>query len=373
MLDFDSLKKTYGNFSKPVSVIKVDGKDISKDKLGLAISDIQVELTSGFEASVASFSLYNTFDRDLTGFITEDVQKYITLGSAVQIFMGYGTSAREVFYGIITRVNFNYHQMDVPCITVTAMDVKGAMMANCSFKQFTGDMKYSLAVKKILEQPFYESYLNGGLKITETPENTDENPSAYTVEMNCESDYEFVVKAAKKFNYEFYTIGGTVYFRKAKENKNTLITITPETLLQSFDVTYDISGLVGSGEVRNENPGEAKQFASTSKMNNKISQKSKAKKIVNGQKKVYIDPTADDKTIAQYRSEYLAERMAYRFGSLKAEMVGLPEIIPGCFIELGSLGTTVSNQFYLTRVRHTQMGDTGKFRTVLEGRSATIK
>ena len=55
MLDFDSLKKTYGNFSKPVSVIKVDGNDISKDKLGLAISDIQVELTSGFEASVASF------------------------------------------------------------------------------------------------------------------------------------------------------------------------------------------------------------------------------------------------------------------------------------------------------------------------------
>ena len=157
MLDFDSLKKTYGNFSRPVSVIKVDGKDISKDKLAFAISDIQVELTSGFEASVASFSLYNTFDRDLTGFTTEDVQKYITLGSTVQIFMGYGTQAREVFYGILTRVSFNYHKMDAPCITVTAMDVKGAMMANCSFKQFTGDMKYSLAVKKILEQPFMKA------------------------------------------------------------------------------------------------------------------------------------------------------------------------------------------------------------------------
>ena len=108
-------------------------------------------------------------------------------------------------------------------------------------------------------------------------------------------------------------------------------------------------------------------------MNNKISQKSKAKKIINGQKKVYIDPTAEDKTIAQYRSEYLAERMAYRFGSLKAEMVGLPEIVPGSFIELGELGTTVSNQFYLTRVRHTQMAEEGKFRTVMEGRIATIK
>ena len=50
MLDFDSLKKEYGDFRTPVSVIKVDGKDISKDKIGIAISDIQVELTSGFEA-----------------------------------------------------------------------------------------------------------------------------------------------------------------------------------------------------------------------------------------------------------------------------------------------------------------------------------
>ena len=38
-----------------------------------------------------------------------------------------------------------------------------------------------------------------------------------TVEMVAESDYEFVVKAAKKYNYEFFVSGGNVYFRKAKE------------------------------------------------------------------------------------------------------------------------------------------------------------
>ena len=55
--------------------------------------------------------------------------------------------------------------------------------------------------------------------------------------MVAESDYEFVVKAAKKHNFEFFTECGQVYFRKAKSDTSILMEIGPATGMHSFDVS----------------------------------------------------------------------------------------------------------------------------------------
>ena len=73
--NFTNLKKQYENFSYPFSVVEINNKDISKDKNGLAVSDLMIELTSGFEASIASFTIYNCYDRYSSQFEIEKVKK----------------------------------------------------------------------------------------------------------------------------------------------------------------------------------------------------------------------------------------------------------------------------------------------------------
>ena len=77
---YANLKSKYDNFHHPVIVLKVNGKDFAKNKAGLVVSDIEVELTSGFEASIASFMIYNTFDTDNSCYRINDIKAYIMLG-----------------------------------------------------------------------------------------------------------------------------------------------------------------------------------------------------------------------------------------------------------------------------------------------------
>ncbi len=379
MFDFQELKKTYGGFNYPLVRVKVGGKNIADDKGGFSVSDIFVELTSGFEASVAEFKIYNTYDPMLHEFRFEDVKKLIALGSSVEICMGYGDQVRDVFRGFISQVNFVFPREEIPAVEVHAMDIKGIMMANSYAKQLTAQC-YSEAVKQLLDQPFYQK-LNGDnglfkeISITETPDKPqggdDKSATDKTIEMVNESDYEFVVRAAKRFNYEFFQSNDTILFRKAKSDTQDLIAIGPFDGMISFEIGYDVTGLVGKVEVRNVDAAKGKMFSSNKKLEGKMSEGNIAKQLVSKQMKVYIDPTAATKKDAEYRADYLMEQMSYRFGTLESDVIGLPEILPGKFLQVKGLGKGASNRFYISSVTHSMQKE-GTYITHVSGKAASL-
>lgn len=375
---YDDLKTKYGHFTYPVSVVKIGGKDFADNKADLAISDVEVELSSGFEASIATFWIYNCYDQVACQFQFDDIKSYIYMGSSVAIGLGYGSTAREVFRGFISGVRFVYPRTGVPGVEVTAMDVKGIMMSGSYSKQLTAT-SYSGAVKEILQKTAYtkmkSSDIITSLDIADTPDASSLGSSSKderTIEMVCESDYEFVVKAAKKFNYEFFTVGGVVYFRKAKSNTEVLIELGPGDGLRSFEVGYDITGLVESVEVRGMDAGKSSAITKTQKLQNTISKGSKAKSLLSKTEKVYIDPTIASATEAGYRAAYLAEDISYRLGTLEAETVGIPELTPGRFVKIRNLGTAASNTFYVVNVRHIMDSERG-YLTRITGKAASIQ
>ncbi len=402
MIQFDELVTKYGNFLHPVAVITINGKDIDEKGSGLGVSNITVENTSGYEASMATFHIYNCFDPKKRQFQQEKLKDFIYIGYSVKIEVGYQPSVREVFVGFISQVDFLYTNDGLPNVMITAMDFKGIMMSNNYSKQITADY-YSDAVKKIFEGSVYQKLQSEkiitALSIAATPDKPGGDAGAAgtggaggaaaappggaggaaggqtkekTIEMVAESDYEFVVRAAKKYNYEFFSSAGSVIFRKAKSDNEVLMEIGSDSGIRSFDVSYDITGLVGSIEVRSMDPGKATQISSTVKFNNKISQGSKAKSLITGQKKVYVDPTVFSKEDATHRGNYLMEDMSFRYGTLECTMVGLPEIEAGKFIQLKDMGTSVSNKFYITDVRHIMDGDLGFF-TKITGKAASLQ
>lgn len=376
--EYKSLKNLYQNFLHPTLSLIINGIEVAKDKHHFAVSDIEVEITSGFEAAAAEFWIYRCYNKEESRFEFEQVKKYIFMGSSVVIGMGYGGTTREIFRGFISQVNFSFFEGEMPGIKVTAMDVKGIMMSGSYAKQLTAK-SYSEAVKEILSKTAYERLKSNEiitkLDISNTPDVTPpgaDGDSSQTIEMVGESDYEFVVKAAKKFNYEFFTIGGTVYFRNAKENTKTLMQIGPSTAMRSFDAEYSITGLMGKVEVRGMDAGKAKLISAVQKMGNKISRGNKAKPLVSSTAKVYIDPTVNSKQDAEYRAKFLAEDISYRLASLEAELVGIPELIPGRFISLDGISSEVSDTFYLVKVRHIMDGANG-YTTRITGKSASME
>ena len=371
---YDDLRKIYHNFEHPVAVVKLGDKNFADNKNSWILNDIEVELTCGFEASIATFCIYNTFSKYTTTFEFENLKKYIRLGVQAEIGLGYLDQTKKVFMGVITRVEFVYENEEQPFVRVTAMDVKGIMMS-CRFaKQLKAD-NYSDAVKEIFTRDAYHKMQQYGmltLAVDDTPDmQSSGKDRAKTIEITNESDYEFVVRAAKRYHYEFFAHCDTVYFRKAKKNKEILMELGPGSGLLGFGIGYDIAGLAEQVEVRGTDPGKAGVIEAKQKIKRKVSTGSHAKALLKGSAKVYMDASVASKTEAQARAEFLAEQTAYRFGSADCKSVGIPELVPGRYIRIHSLGTAVENIFYLQTVRHIMRQEEG-FRTYLEGKTCEI-
>ena len=376
---YSDLRSKYDEFDLPTVEIKVNGKSFKEGKRSFGLSDVDVELTAGFEASTASFSIYNAYDYDDSEFDFDSIKNYVLIGSAVEIYMGYKVTLQEVFRGVITRGNFLIEDGEPPCVQVSAMDVKAVMMANRYHKALSAKY-YCEAVKEVLGQGVYETLKNDNIIVSTEIADTPDKPvveveagppeeSDHMIEMVGESDYEFITRAAKKFNYEFFVLGGRVYFRAAKCDNTSQLTVNSDVSIKRLSVEYDMTGLTESIEVRGLDVGKAKLLSKSKKNSNKLSQGSKAKSLISGSKFVYIDPSAYSAEDASYRVNYLMEDMMYRYGTLELEMIGIPDILPGKFINIKNVGKVISNEFYVQSVRH-YMNRDGEYSTKVIGKAA---
>lgn len=378
---YASLCQKYHDFAFPEAEILLAGTPF-KDKQGqMIVTDINVEQTSGFEASIARFRIYNVYDTDDGSFKFEDVKKQVLLGNAMTIKLGYLGSVEPVFVGFVASVSFCFDPEDLPFIEVTGMDIKGLMMSGGFALQLTAKA-YSDAVREVLQRTGsgYEKLTNNQtitLNIQDTPDKVQGGgqqgaASAETIEMVSESDYEFCVKAAKKFNFEFFTDRGTVYFRKSKSNQTPLIKLKAGEGISRFEVSYSISGMVETVEARTMDAGSGKLITATGKYTASMSTKNTAKGLVSKSKKVYIDPSITSQKDADARVDSLLESMSYRLGSLECDCPGIPELVPGRFVTIDGLGSPVDNNFYITTVIHDFTSDTG-YRTKLLGKASAVK
>lgn len=376
--EYDKLKKKYCGFVYPMVTLQVGDKSFGDNRNNLVLSEVSVELSCGFEASAASFSVYGVYNVEEGQYSFSDFREYVQLGSVVTVSMGYGGVMEEVFVGFIAQTRFVRSDSEIHHVEVTAMDAKGLMMANSYARQMTAG-NYGDAVKEIFRKPMYQKMNADGIwrsvHVDDTPDKSggqNHQVTSYTVEMVSESDYEFIVKAAKRFNYEFYIDTGEVYFRRAKQaGEDCLLEIGMDKGVRSYDITYDIAGLVRSVEVRGMDTAKAELVSAVQKVSNKISTGNKAKALISQSEKIVVDANAIAKEQAQYRAQSMMEDISYRFGSLECTCTGIPELKPGHFIRMTGLGGPCDNRFYVTQARH-DLSDEGGYLTHITAVAATL-
>ena len=387
---YEQLQQKYTDFAHPRAKVILGETEFSSVGEGIIVSDIRVEITCGYEASVATFRLYDVYDSETGKFKFEPVKKHIMMGNSVSIQLGYLNTLELVFVGFISGVSFGFEPGSLPYIEITAMDIKGVMMGGSYATALTATT-YSAAVREVLQRTG-EGKLQqmGGItappEITNTPDAGGGAPggvggapgggaqksSPITIEMVGESDYEFVVRAAKRYNYEFFVDRGKVFFRPAKNNTTVLMKMGSRSGLRGFNIQYSITGVVGQIEARAMDPGKGEVISAKSKFNNTISTANKATGLMGKGAKVYLDASISSAEEAEARVASLMEKMSYRLGSLEADCVGIPDLVPGRFIEVAGLGVPVDNEFYLTTVTHEFNGEHG-YSTRIEGCAAQIK
>jgi hypothetical protein len=379
-LDYGSLKSEYDGFKEPLAVIRVNDSRISDSKKDFVIGDVNVDLTSGFEAAMATFCIYNCFDLKSREFKVSDLKKYICLGSEVTISLGYAEVVKTVFTGFISKVNYIYDKDDIPHVMITCMDAKAVMMANSYCSQLISK-NYSDAINEILQRPSYVKLQNMGVintvSVSATPDKSavsasGDSDTGITMEMVNESDYEFIVRAAKRFNYEFFTDCGNLIFRKAKSGASVQLKLDSDCDIYSLDVQYDCVGIAGTVVVRGTDINKAKLIETKEKNNNKFSIGNYARQLVKNNQKTYVDATIQSQSDADYRAAYLMEDISYRFGTLECECIGIPDLKPGDYIEVSGMGEGVSNKFYVTNIVHIFVQDEG-YKTRIIGKTNTIQ
>ncbi|MDE7323229.1 MAG: hypothetical protein K2N73_11025 [Lachnospiraceae bacterium] len=376
--DYKDIRKKYGMFTYPMAVLRVGDKLFSDNRYKLVLSEVQVELSCGMEASAVTYSIYNVYDLDKRAYKYAQFKDFVQLGSPVTVSMGYSGVVEEMFVGFIAQTRFVYGDGDIHHVEVTAMDAKGLMMSGSYARQMTAD-NYGDAVSEIFSRPLYQKMSAEGIyksvRVDATPDkNSTENnkETSYSVEMVSESDYEFIVKAAKRFHYEFYVDTGIIYFRKAKQApEDCLMEIGMDKGVTSYDITYDITGLVKSVEVRGMDTARAAMVSAVRKVSNKISTGNKAKALIGQTQRTVIDAAAVSKDQAQCRADSLMEDISYRFGTLECDCVGIPELKPGHFVKITGLECPGDNQFYITHVRH-MMSDENGYSTHITAMAASL-
>lgn len=380
---YEQLQQKYTDFAHPRAKVLLGNTEFNSVGEGIIVSDIRVEATCGYEASVASFRLYDSFDPTTGKFKFNNIKDQVMMGNSVQIQLGYLNALELVFVGFISGVSFGFEPGSLPYIEITAMDIKGVMMGG-SYATALSATTYSAAVREVLQRTG-EGRLQQMGGITEAPDITNTpdagggtsgadgaKSSPITVEMVGESDYEFVVRAAKRYNYEFFVDRGKVLFRPAKSKTDILMKMGSRSGLRGFNIQYSITGVVGEIEARAMDPGEGKVISAKSKFKNTISTANKAKTLMGKGAKVYLDASITSAEEAEARVASLMEKMSYRLGSLEADCVGIPDLVPGRFIEVTGMGVPVDNEFYLTTVTHEFNGEYG-YTTRIEGCAAQIK
>lgn len=355
-LKYDDLSKKYLEFDVPTYKIKIDGKELPQSEI--TVSNIEVNISTGFEASMCSFEAYELYDIDERSFDAKLMKDFFALGKEVEVSLGY-IETTLVFKGYIETVKAVFSEFSFPYIAVECLDVKGLMMhGNKSAAMNLGS--YTDAVSSILGN--YGSL--AGTKTVDASTTLERE-----IQQNKETDYAFLCRVAKSINYEFFVLQGKVYFRKpAYSDMTPQILYEWGQMLVSFNQTRTLSKYVNKVTVKGYDDVEHKMIESTASAPEKIGAgKTKPDKFSSQLKSsvsVIVDMEINTVEEAKERAEAELTQRSFNFITGYGKSVGLPELVPGKYIEIKSFDSDVDNKYYVTKVVH-KLSD-GEYTTEFE-------
>ena len=330
-LSYSSLVKKYDNFLVPAMVLKLGG--ISTKLLDIKVSRVTVQLSVDSVCS-ASFTLEDVYD-PVSSSLNAAVKNVLKLGSTVSIELGYGSSTKAVFWGYVHELSYSYSE--APSIAVTALDLRRLMMMNKENRTFT-DKSYTEIFKEVMSK-YSKIYKSVKADII----TGKEEQVVQTV-----SDHDFVVgEICKKTNKEFYVLAGDVYLQTKGKNPLPLITLTwGESLLQ-----VDLNRKYRNEEIVIYSVDEKTILTGKEKVKSKGKFTSATTSPI---RKEILNHDLKDKNSVSAVAEAEVTKSEAEDQTGSGSCIGLPELVPGRYINLAKLGIDGSSpmKVFIKSVKH---------------------
>ncbi len=365
-LSMKEISEKYDKFSQPKYYIEINGKKLDEK---FTNNELTVEITASHKAGSCTFSINNGFKlyKENKINIDSDIKSLIKLGNKVEIILGYfGVKKKKVFTGYIDSLYVDYHKEEGIVYTVECLDGKGIMMNSLHSETKKSIKKYSAAVEEIFKK--YSSLI----KIVSKSIDKSDKELTIPIEQHNESDYDFVVRIAKKINYNFFIINGEVSFRKRSDvNKSIMINFNINEYVLEFKMFSSLKNLVNNVTVRSnneKNPDKPVQAVVNSYKNiaegGSIKPSSISKIITDRVSRTIIDYSVSSEAEARLKAQSTLDEISMGVMEGYIKTPGIPDLVPGRIIKVTGFGEGYDKKYFVSRVVHEIKG--GNFTTLCD-------
>lgn len=331
---YKELADKYANFIVPVAKINVNGLNVIKTQ-NLVVQELEVKL-SLYTASSVTIKFSDQYEEEEHSFKSA-VKNTFLPGTIVEVELGYLSTTQKVFKGYVEMTGVEMGEAEY--FVVTLMDVKRLMMISGKKELLYSVTNYSDAFKQVMNS--YSAVCSVDVDATS---DKLENPIA-----QMGTDYEFVTQeliGKGKTNREFVVLAGTAYFRKPGKVTTPIMKARYGRELTNLQISHCYREL--DIEVIGMDDSEKIVTGKASVVGN-VSQK---KLLV--QKPVYTvtDASADTKEKADTKAEVIARNLQEKSTIGRGATIGLPEIVPGRYLEVENIDSMIDKKYYITEVTH---------------------
>lgn len=346
---YEALEKKYSRFQVPAAKIKIDGSDIISNKK-IHVQEIRASLSLSHAGSV-QVVLNRCYDFENHA-LDSGLKSKAVPGKVLEAELGYGSDTLMIFKGYIAAVDVEFDAAEGISLTITAMDVRRLMMTGGTHYLLHDVKNYSEAFEAVMKP--YKKLCSA---VTDATNDQLELPVSQTV-----SDYDFITMeliGTGRADREFFVVGDKAYFRKPKSAKSPVISLGIQKGLYHFErsssyVNYEV-------EVIGYDPAGQKNISGKATAKSKDQQTAA---LPAPGKRIWTAPDAVTEAQAKARASALADRLVARGQTGRVECVGIPQIVPGRYIEIRSMDSMLDKKYYVTEVEH-QIGEDG-FVTIFE-------
>lgn len=345
---WEALANKYRDWRAPTVSLSLGGKPLLQQ--GWRLLSLQCQLSVEMEASTCTVTLGNVYNAAKREFTCESA---LIPGTLVELSLGY-IVMEPVFKGYLYEVEYVMGE-DSEEVILNCMDVKGAMMEN---SRIAPNGTY----KEIIQGMFTGASARSYSLLCSKPDlglpELDRPVAFSTARMD---DYTFLKRTSEVWGLECFTQVNKLLLRKKPASGSPLLEFLPGTF-HTLSATFSTVGYVRTVRVRggsdDERDGEKKRALGEAVNKRRFAPDgTQAGKVLDRTSESYAAGARNDKT-AKALAEAELRRRARKSGGVTVKLRGLPELLPGHYVDFQKISPKINGRYYVTSVQHQYDGNT---------------